>query len=90
MVGISESPTRKALVGNGSNPFRSSEAEAAGFLSECERERLKEQLADDLTHARYVDLMHALDDHPDLRDRLAKGDFERSRMQEGKRLTVRP
>jgi len=50
--------------------------------------RLKEQLADDLTHARYVDLMHALDDHPDLRDRLAKGDFERSRMQEGRRLTV--
>ncbi len=50
--------------------------------------RLKEQLADDLTHTLYVDLMHALDRHPDLRDRLAKGDFGRSRAQEGRRLTV--
>jgi hypothetical protein len=50
--------------------------------------RLKEQLADDLTHTLYVDLLHALDRHPDLRDQLAKGDFERSRTQEGRRLTV--
>jgi hypothetical protein len=50
--------------------------------------RLKEQLADDLTHAHYVDLMHALHDHPDIRERLATGDFERSRMQVGRRLTV--
>ncbi len=49
--------------------------------------RLKEQLADELTHRLSVDLMHALDSHPDLRDRLAKGDFERSRVQEGRRLT---
>ena len=50
--------------------------------------RLKEQLADDLTHTLYVDLMHALDRHPDLREQLAKGDFERSRTREGRRLTV--
>ena len=50
--------------------------------------RLKEQLIDDITHARYVDLMSALEGHPDLRDQLAKGDFERSRTQEGRRLTV--
>ncbi len=50
--------------------------------------RLKEQLADELTHRLSVDLMHALDSHPDLRDRLAKGDFERSRVQEERRLTV--
>ena len=50
--------------------------------------RLKEQLADDLTHALSVDIMHALDDHPDLHDLLAKGDFKQSRTQEGRRLTV--
>jgi len=50
--------------------------------------RLKEQLADDLTHAQYVDLMHTLDRYPDLRDQLAKGDFKRSRTREGRRLTV--
>jgi hypothetical protein len=50
--------------------------------------RLKEQLADDLTHTLYVDLMHALDRHPDLREQLARGDFERSRTQEGRRLTI--
>ena len=49
---------------------------------------LKEQLADDLTHTLYIDLMHVLDRHPDLHDRLAKGDFRRSRSQEGRRLTV--
>ncbi len=50
--------------------------------------RLKEQLADELAHRLSVDLMHTLDSHPDLHDRLAKGDFERSRVQEGRRLTV--
>ncbi len=50
--------------------------------------RLKEQLSDEVTHALYVDLMHALDHHPDLRAQLAKGDFDRSRSQEGRRLTV--
>jgi hypothetical protein len=50
--------------------------------------RLKAQLADELTHTLYVDLMHALDGHPDLLDQLAKGDFKRSRTQEGRRLTV--
>jgi Type I restriction enzyme R protein N terminus (HSDR_N) len=50
--------------------------------------RLKEQLTDELTHTLYIDLLHALDRHPDLRDQMAKGDFERSRTQEGRRLTV--
>ncbi len=50
--------------------------------------RLKEHLTDELTHTLYIDLMHALDGHPDLRDRLAKGDFGRSRTQEGRRLTA--
>ncbi len=50
--------------------------------------RLKAQLADELTHTLYVDLMHTLESHPDLREQLAKGDFERSRAQEGRRLTV--
>jgi hypothetical protein len=50
--------------------------------------RLKTQLADELTHTLYVDLMHTLESHPDLREQLAKGDFERSRAQEGRRLTV--
>jgi len=49
---------------------------------------LKEQLTDELTHTLYVDLMHTLDRYPDLRDQLAKGDFERSKTQEGRRLTV--
>src|SRR5258708_12836935 len=48
---------------------------------------LKEQLADDLTHTLYIDLMHVLDRHPDLHDRFAKGDFRRSRSQEARRLT---
>ena len=50
--------------------------------------RLKDQLADDVTHTLYVDLMHALDVNPDLRDQLAKGDFVESRVQEGRRLTI--
>ncbi len=50
--------------------------------------QLKAQLADELTHTLYVDLMHALDGHPDLREQLAKGDFEQSRAQEGRRLTI--
>ena len=49
---------------------------------------LKQQLIDDITHARYIDLMYALEGHPDLRDQLARGDFERSRTQEGSRLTA--
>jgi hypothetical protein len=50
--------------------------------------RLKAQLADELTHTLYVDLTHTIESHPDLRYHLAKGDFERSRAQQGRRLTV--
>lgn len=49
---------------------------------------LKAQLADELTHTLYVDLKHALDDHPDLRELLAKGDFKPSRTEGGRHLTV--
>lgn len=50
--------------------------------------RLKEQLADELTHTLYVDLMQTLQNRPDLREQLAKGDFERSRTEDGRRRTV--
>ncbi len=50
--------------------------------------RLKAQLADELTHTLHVDLIHALDGHPDLREQLAKGDFEPFRAQEGRRLII--
>lgn len=49
---------------------------------------LKAQLADELTHTLYVDLKHALNDHPDLRELLAKGDFKPSRTEGGRHLTV--
>lgn len=49
---------------------------------------LKEQYADELTHTLSVDLTQALNHYPDLREQLAKSDFERLHLQEGKRLTV--
>ncbi len=50
--------------------------------------RLKEQAIDPLTHAQYVEVMQAINRYPDIRDLLAKGDFEPLTKQEGRQLTV--
>lgn len=50
--------------------------------------RLKEQAIDPMTHAQYVQIMQALDNHPDIQAQLAKGDFEPSTKLEGRQLIV--
>ena len=50
--------------------------------------RLKEQAIDPLTYAQYVETMQTLDRYPDIRELLAKGDFEPSTKQEGRQLIV--
>lgn len=50
--------------------------------------RLKAEVADGLTHALHIDIMHLLDRYPDLHAQLAKGDFTRRRSREGRCLTV--
>src|SRR5258708_7753202 len=49
--------------------------------------RSKEQTKDP-SHARYVEIMQTLDRYPDIQAQLAKGDFELSTTQEGRRLVV--
>ena len=50
--------------------------------------KLKEQAIDPLTHAQYVEIMQAINRYPDIRELLAKGDFESSTKQEGRQLVV--
>lgn len=49
---------------------------------------LNENIANELTHAKYVLLEKSLQRHPDLQEILEQGDFEASTVREGERLTV--
>jgi len=50
--------------------------------------KLKELVIDPLKHAQYVEVMQAINNHPDIQAQLAKGDFEPSTKQEGRQLIV--
>jgi hypothetical protein len=50
--------------------------------------QLKEQGADPLTHALYVDMMNVSNRYPDIQTQLTRGDFEPSITQVGRRLIV--
>lgn len=49
---------------------------------------IKAHLADEVTHTLYIDLMHALSDHPNLRTELTTRDFHPSQTQKGRNFTV--